>query len=44
MKGEYLLTGNTSMIPMRPSVSPNGQQVVFENAADASIYVINLKY
>lgn len=43
-KKEYLLTGNTSMIPMRPSVSPNGQQVVFENAADASIYVINLKY
>lgn len=43
-KKEYLLTGNTSLIPMRPAVSPNGQQVVFENAADASIYVINLKY
>lgn len=39
-----LLTGNTDMIPLTPAVSPDGQKVAFENAADASIYVINLKY
>ena len=39
-----LLTGNTDIIPLTPSVSPDGQKVVFENAADASIYIINLKY
>ncbi|MBQ9077374.1 MAG: PD40 domain-containing protein [Muribaculaceae bacterium] len=43
-KKEYLLTGNTDLIPRRPSVSPDGQKVVFENAADASIYIVNLKY
>lgn len=39
-----LLTGNTSLIPLRPTVSPDGTKVAFENAADASIYIINLKY
>lgn len=39
-----LLTGNTDIIPLTPAVSPDGQKVVFENAADASIYIINLKY
>lgn len=39
-----LLTGNTDIIPLTPSVSPDGQKVVFENATDASIYIINLKY
>lgn len=41
---ENLLTGNTSLIPLRPSVSPDGSKVAFENAIDASIYIINLKY
>lgn len=39
-----LLTGNTNLIPRRPSVSPDGQKLVFENATDASIYIVNLKY
>ncbi len=41
---KYLLTGNTTLIPLTPSVSPDGKKVVFENAIDASIYIINLKY
>ncbi len=41
---KYLLTGNTDLIPLTPSVSPDGKKVAFENAIDASIYVINLKY
>ena len=41
---KYLLTGNTSLIPLTPSVSPDGKKVIFENAIDASIYIINLKY
>lgn len=41
---KYLLTQNTDLIPLTPSVSPDGQKVAFENAIDASIYVINLKY
>ncbi len=39
-----LLTGNTDIIPLTPAVSPDGGNVIFENAADASIYIINLKY
>lgn len=41
---KYLLTGNTNLIPLTPTVSPDGKKVAFENALDASIYVINLKY
>ncbi len=41
---ETLLTNNANFIPLKPSVSPDGMKVAFENAADASIYVINLKY
>lgn len=41
---KHLLTGNTSLIPLTPAVSPDGLKVAFENALDASIYVINLKY
>lgn len=41
---KYLLTNNTSIIPLTPSVSPDGLKVIFENAIDASIYIINLKY
>ena len=41
---KYLLTENTNLIPLTPSVSPDGKKVAFENAIDASIYVINLKY
>lgn len=41
---KYLLTENTCLIPLTPSVSPDGKKVAFENATDASIYVINLKY
>ncbi len=41
---KYLLTGNSDLIPLTPSVSPDGKKIAFENAIDASIYVINLKY
>lgn len=41
---ERLLTGTTDVIPLTPAVSPDGKKVAFENAIDASIYVINLKY
>ena len=41
---KHLLTGNTVLIPLTPTVSPDGKKVAFENAIDASIYVINLKY
>lgn len=41
---KYLLTENTNLIPLTPSISPDGKKVAFENAIDASIYVINLKY
>lgn len=41
---ESLLTGSTDLIPLTPAVSPDGKKVAFENAIDASIYVINLKY
>ena len=41
---KYLLTGNTSLIPLTPSVSPDGKKVIFENAIDASININNLKY
>ena len=34
---------STSYIPMTPAVSPDGKKVAFENAADASIYVMNIK-
>ena len=43
-KNTVLLTPNTDMIPLTPAVSPDGKKVAFENAADASIYVITLKY
>lgn len=31
-------------IPVTPSVAPDGSKVAFENAADASIYVMNLQF
>lgn len=41
---EVLLTGNTDIIALTPAVSPDGKKVAFENAKDASIYIIDLKY
>lgn len=41
---ENHLTGSTDVIPLTPAVSPDGKKVAFENAIDACIYVINLKY
>lgn len=41
---EVLLTGNSSIIPLTPAVSPDGKKVVFENATDAKLYIIDLKY
>lgn len=38
-----VITRRGDMIPMTPSVSPDGSKVAFENAADAAIYVVNLK-
>lgn len=39
-----LLTANTDMIPLTPAVTNDGTKVAFENAKDAAIYVITLKY
>lgn len=38
-----VITRRADMIPMTPSVSPDGRKVAFENAADAAIYVVNIK-
>lgn len=34
---------SSAMVPMTPAVSPDGTSVLFENAADAAIYVLTLK-
>ena len=39
-----LLTANTDMIPLTPAVTRDGKRVAFENAKDACIYEITLKY
>ncbi len=39
-----LLLGDSKYVALTPAVSPDGGKVAFENAIDASIYVINLKY
>ena len=39
-----LLVDREGMIPLTPAVTADGARVAFENAADASIYVINLKF
>lgn len=39
-----LLTGNSDIIPLTPTVTKDGTKVAFENAKDACIYVITLKY
>lgn len=39
-----ILTQQSDMIPLTPAVSPDGKKVAFENAIDASIYVVTLKY
>lgn len=39
-----LLSGNSEIIPLTPTVTKDGTRVAFENAMDACIYVINLKY
>ena len=43
-KKTVLLTGGTDLIPLTPTVTRDGKRVAFENAKDASIYVITLKY
>lgn len=42
MKAEKLVA-NTDLIPLTPAVSPDGSKLVFENAKDASLYIVNLK-
>lgn len=39
-----LLSGNSEIIPLTPTVTKDGTRVAFENAKDACIYVITLKY
>lgn len=41
---QVTLTSISGVIPMTPAVSPDGKRLAFENAADASIYTINLNY
>lgn len=38
------LVNKSDIIPLKPTVSPDGLKVAFENVADAAIYVVNLKY
>lgn len=38
------LVNQSDIIPLKPTVSPDGLKVAFENVADAAIYVVNLKY
>lgn len=40
---EFLLTANTDIIAMSPSVSPDGKKIAFENHESGSIYVINIQ-
>lgn len=42
-KRAALAGGENNMIPLTPAVSPDGKKVVFENAANASLYIVNLK-
>lgn len=39
-----VLVNKSDIIPLKPTVSPDGTKVAFENVADESIYVVNLKY
>lgn len=39
-----VLVNKTNIIPLKPTASPDGKRVAFENVADESIYVVNLKY
>ena len=38
------LVKKSNIIPLKPTVSPDGSKVAFENVADAAIYVVTLKY
>ena len=38
-----VLVASEGLIPMTPAVAPDGTRLVFENAIDASIYLVNLK-
>ncbi len=42
-KTAVTLAKSEGMIPLTPAISPDGKKLAFENAADAAIYVINLK-
>lgn len=37
------IVAQPSMLPLTPSVAPDGRRVAFENAVDAAIYVVELK-
>lgn len=39
-----VLVNQSGVMPLKPTVSPDGTKVAFENVADESIYVVNLKY
>ena len=41
-KAEVLVASN-NLIPLTPAVSPDGSKMIFENAKDASLYIVNLK-
>ena len=38
-----ILSRGGDLIPMTPAIAPDGSKVAFENAADASIYVVKIK-
>jgi Tol biopolymer transport system component len=39
----HLLTGQTSMVALSPSVSHDGRRIAFENPEDGGIYVLEIK-
>jgi Tol biopolymer transport system component len=40
---QHLLTGNTSLVALSPSISPHGKRIAFENATNGAIYVLEIK-
>ncbi len=39
-----VILADSKIIPLTPAVSPDGKKMVFENAADASLYIVTLNY
>lgn len=42
-KTPSVLIADNNLVPLTPAVSPDGTKMVFENARDASLYIVTLK-